>query len=211
MSVIGLSAVTTPSTPVSGNLKVWYNSTDKMLKMIDSTGTVFPISNVLQFSSESDQAIANALTSILHGTAYNNQSGYITAGTLLRYTICGSTATIVTAAQTINISYGANNDSSDTAIITFPTFNSANGTNVFKIVIELVIRTIGASATGYATMSLINASTTGIYTATSLIQSGTISTIDLTQGGRYFNVNYNSGSASTTTTFKTVSFEMIRK
>jgi hypothetical protein len=204
---------TTPATPASNVSVAFVSTADNINRMVDSSGVVTPLNNT-QVNSYvgTGAAVANTLTKIDAGIQVGANT--LTAGSIIRFTITGScTSGAGAGTQSFAVKFGSGNVVGDTSIGTILLSVTGSGSAIpFHAIIEVTIRSIGASGTIYGTFSLLNgdAATTGIYAKASTIQNlGSLQTINTTVTG-YFGLAYTSGNAATTTTFQQVVTELIR-
>jgi len=200
-----------PTTPASGISEFFVLSTDNLVKLIDSVGTVTLLNNhSISSTVASSGSIANTDTKISSGLLCSLNT--ITAGSLVKFTILGTCTSTAAGSQVFTIRYGSANTVADTSIATATFVAQTSGTTVaFSLSIYLTIRTIGSSGTVYGTASLVNQGTTGIYTLATgnAVLAGALA-INTTATG-YIGLSYISGNASTACTFQNVITELIRQ
>lgn len=148
-------------------------------------------------------AIANTDTKIL-ASDLAMQSSRLIAGSVIEIELHGTCTSTAAGAGTINIRYGTTGTTSDGLLQSF-TLGAAqtSGTSIpFKIKILITIRTSGASATSDGELELINQGTTGISTTATQVIRGTATNINTTTALTFLEADYQSGNASTATTFQ---------
>ena len=133
------------------------------------------------------------------------------AGTSFRFTIAG-TSTISTSAGTCQwrVRLGTNNSTSDGTIMDSGslTTGGVGGPIAFKIVLDLTIRTLGASATCYGTFTIFVENTTGgLVAALVRVINGTASTF-VTTNANYINIT-GVGSTNCSITVQTCQVEVV--
>jgi hypothetical protein len=93
------------------------------------------------------------------------------------------------------------------------TANAAtSGTNIpFTAIMELTVRTTGASATCYGYLTLINQGTTGIATAVARVSVGTFTAFNTTTASNIISATYKSAASTTTSTFQVAFVDFVNK
>lgn len=153
----------------------------------------------------------NTTETIIGGGASSRQllANQLVVGSSCRTTIFGTCTSTVANASTFRIRFGANGTTADTAILTATTGVAAtSGTNIaFAVIIEWIVRTIGASGTVSGTCTLINQGTTGISAAATQVIAMTVAAINTTVAS-FYTVTYQSAAVTTTSTFQNVANEL---
>lgn len=213
MSYLLFNNTTVPSTPASGKNYIYVLSSDQMVKMIDSTGTITPLNNhTISSIVTGSSGIADTDTKIGSGLLCTLNT--LTAGSLIRFIVTGTcTGAATPGASIFTVRYGSANTVADTAVCTFTLGTGASsGTNIsFRVVIDVTIRTIGGSGTVWGNLALINQGTTGLSTtATQSVEIGGTKAIATNATG-YIGLSFKSGGVGTTATFQNVITELIRQ
>ena len=155
-------------------------------------------------------AIANAETVIClsNGTMPQNR---LIPGTTARVIVNG-TYTGTNATQGIfRLRFGTAGTTADGQLASFTLAAPATtGTAVpFNIVIDITIRTSGATGTAYATLTLVNQGTTGISTTGTQVVVGSMSTLSTLLNKAILSLTYISGHINNTATFQTAAITFI--
>lgn len=132
----------------------------------------------------------------------------IVAGTRIRVTLIGTCTASAANASHFRIRIGTAGTTSDTAAYDMATSNSAtSGNNIpFRVVMDMVVRAPGASATSYGEYTIINQGVTGLSTANATTAIPTMTAFDTTAAD-FITVTYVSAVNTTTSTFQTASLE----
>lgn len=153
-------------------------------------------------------SILTASSGINTGEAIVVQTGALSAnrltvGSTIRATLFGTCTSSATNVSTFNLYIGTAGTTSDTKVLTAATgAAAASGTAVvFKAVLEMVMRTVGASATVVGTLTVLNQGTTGIATVVAQAITATPASFDTTAEGNIISVSYLSAASTTTSTF----------
>lgn len=126
------------------------------------------------------------------------------AGTTLRITFYGTCTSSAANASTFSVRIGTAGTTSDGLMVQCATANAAtSGTNIpFQAILEVVVRTTGASATCYGYLTLHNQGTTGIATAVTRVTVGTFTNFNTTTANNIISATYKSAASTTTSTFQ---------
>lgn len=192
------------STPPDG--LIIFNSTSKTFQ--------YRINSQWEEFGMQTNAITSATAAINTTETIIVQSPVLTANrfmtsTFIRITFTGTNTSSVANASTFRVRIGTAGTTADTLVFTATTGNSAaSGTNIaFRGQIDITIRTIGASATAYGTLTLNNQGSTGISTVLTQVINGTMSTFNSTNAN-FVSVSYLSAAATTTSTFQQAIIEI---
>lgn len=127
----------------------------------------------------------------------------LTVGSTIRATLFGTCTSSAANVSTFNLYIGTAGTTGDTKVLTAATgaaFTSGTAV-VFKAVLEMVMRTVGATASVVGTLTLFNQGTTGIATVVAQAITATPATFDSTVEGNIISVSYLSAASTTTSTF----------
>jgi hypothetical protein len=154
-------------------------------------------------ASIADQAISAATLTLLTGSLITAPPQGFQIGTVFRWTIDGISAAVGTAANIITVRCGTAGTTSDAAVATFTTGVGAAVADKFRIVIEVTIRTLGASATAKATCQVTGSTTAGAaggFIAQLLnVLDGTMATFNSTTANQFVHVCLTTGASKTAT------------
>lgn len=131
-------------------------------------------------------------------------------GSTIRFVVIGTCTATVANASTFRVLMGTNNSTSDTAVLTAAVTSAASGTAIpFRVEIIITCRSVGASASFYGAMTVLNNGVTGISSAAdaNLTVLGTMATVS-SLNALYVNLSYQSAAATTTSTFQVVSMSV---
>ena len=193
------------ATPPDGLLL--YNTTSKTYQ--------FRINgNWEEFGMQSN-AITAATAAINTAETIVVQSPVLTAGrfmtsTIIRAEFSGTCTASVANTSTFRIRIGTAGTTADGIVFSVTTAASAAaGTNIaFSGEIDIIIRTIGASATAFGYLTLWNQGTTGIATTSTQVIQGTMTAFNSTTAN-FVSLTYQSAAATTTSTFQAATIEII--
>ena len=134
-------------------------------------------------------------------------------GTSFRVTLFGTCTSTAANVSTFAIRIGTLGTTSDGLMLSAPTAVAVNsGTAIpFKVIIELTIRTIGASATCHGVLTLFNAGTTGIAAVLTQVVLPSFTSFNSTTASNIISVTYKSAATTTTCTFQDAFIEQIYK
>lgn len=169
------------------------------------------VPGVLSCNPLAQTAIVNAITQVTGSLIAIPPQG-LQVGTLIRWTISGTTTPTATATNIV-VRMGTAGTTADAAIATdAPT--SAAVTGVFKLVIELSIRTIGAAGagSGYCTFHYSSPlATGGIQGAVNVaIREATMAAFTTTTAQQYLSVSILTGAAGSSVTPRTCFVECLK-
>ncbi len=131
-------------------------------------------------------------------------------GSTIKVTILGTNTSSVGNASTFRLRMGPLGTIAETVQASAAITSAASGTTIpFKAVLELTVRTIGATGTLAGSLSVQNQGTTGIFTAAANVVVATVAALDTTVNN-YLTVTYQSAAATTTSTIQNVIIEVVR-
>lgn len=162
-----------------------------------------------QASIVADSAAINTTEAIIIKTPALAASRLI-AGSHIRITLTGTCTSTVANTSTFTLRWGTNGTTADATVAALVSSVAAvSGTNNgFRSVIDLTIRTIGASATSDAFMELLSDGNIGIVaTPNEKFVAGT--TFNSTTANGILSVAYKSAATTTTSTFKNAIIEVV--
>lgn len=127
----------------------------------------------------------------------------LSVGSTVRATLFGTCTATVANTSTFNLYIGTAGTTGDTKVLTATTAASAaSGSSiVFKAMLEMIMQTVGASASVVGTLTLYNAGTTGISTVLTQVITASPATFNSTVEGNIVSVSYLSAASTTTSTF----------
>lgn len=192
------------TTPPDGLLL--YNSTSKTFQYRIN-------SNWEEFGSQTNarttaSAAINTTETILVSSPVLTANRFM-ASTYITIIFSGTNTSSVAGTSTFRVRIGTAGTTADTLVFTATTANSAaSGTNIaFRGQIDITIRTVGATATAYGTLTLNNAGSTGISTVLTQVINGTMSSFDSTTAN-IVSLSYLSAATTTTSTFQQAIIEI---
>ena len=130
------------ATPASGVTAMYIDTIDKKLRRKDDTGYV---DTYVQNFSTTSQSLTAATRTYITGTNFKISSNKLQSGSMFRWTISLTKTAAGTAASTFDIAVGTNGTTGDTARVSFTKPAGTAIADEGKIVIEAVVRSIGAS------------------------------------------------------------------
>jgi hypothetical protein len=141
------------------------------------------------------------------------QANRLQAGTVIRVTWIGTCTSTAANISTFALRWGTAGTTADALLASAPTAAAAtSGTTIpFRAVMEVTIRTTGASATAYGTLSVENAGATGIATVTQQFIVATMTAINSTTANAILSATYKSAATTTTSTFQEAFIEVVTK
>lgn len=137
----------------------------------------------------------------------------LVAGTVIRITAIGTCTSTVGNTSTFSVRIGTAGSTSDGLMQQAVTSIAAiSGTNVpFRMIFEIIIRTVGSSATSYGYCTLFNTSITGISAQTTQIILPTFTNFNTTTANNIISLTYKSAAVTTTATFQIAFIEIVNK
>lgn len=189
-----------------------------------NTGAVFASAGVLWCSNGVNWIPLGPVTvaSALVGSfTFNTVSTYLTqpykvpantlaVGSTFRITICGTCTSTVANTVTAVVRIGTAGTTADTAVLSFGWLSAASGSNIpFKIEAIVTIRTLTASGTVQANISVMNSGTTGIAQQTNNVNgNGTTAAYNATVAN-FIGLSMSASAATTTMTINTATVEQV--
>ena len=136
--------------------------------------------------------------------------GTLNVGSLIRVTINGTCTSTNADVSTFTMRAGILGTTADASIATWVVTSSGSGTAIpFTVVINVTVRTLGASGTGYGTMSVQNTGVTGIAAVTNtVVASASAITALPTTTATFLDFSYVSAATTTTCTFQAATLEI---
>jgi hypothetical protein len=147
---------------------------------------------------------------VIPSTYLNNTLlGTLNVGSLIRATVIGTCTSSNADVSTFTLRMGTAGTTSDASIATWVVTSSGGGTNQpFRVVIEITIRTLGSSGTGYGLMTVTSTgAATGVSTGiqafpvTNVNSAAALSAVPTTTA-TYLDITYVSAASTTTCTFQ---------
>lgn len=177
-------------------------------------GAMYPLDIIPSGSAVGITAASGAINTtetVIAKTGTAMPAGRLLAGTTIRATWIGTCTATVANASTFSIRYGTAGTTSDGLLSQAVTAASAaSGTNIpFKAVLEVTIRTTGAAATSYGTLTLYNLGATGIATTAVQVIAATETNINTTTASTFLDATYVSAATTTTSTFQQAYIEVL--
>lgn len=134
----------------------------------------------------------------------------LSVGSTIRATLFGTCTATAANASTFNLYIGTAGTTGDTKVLTAATGSSATGTSIpFKAELEMIMRTVGATASVVGTLTVLNQGSTGIAAVVAQVLTATPATFDSTVEGNIVSVSYLSAATTTTSTFTQAYIESI--
>lgn len=188
------------------------NSSGTVGQYLMSDGTNFVLTNNSEASITSASSGINTSETVVVQTPAL-AANRLQAGTVIRATLMGTCTASASNASTFTCRIGTAGTTSDGAFYTGTTINSAtSGTNIpFKLVIEITVRTTGASATCYGNYTMMNQGTTGLSSLSTTVQTGSTATFNTTTASNIISFTYKSAASTTTCKFQEAFIEVIYK
>lgn len=142
--------------------------------------------------------------------AYSLPAGTLYVGAAFRIVILGTCTSTAANVSTLTIRLGTAGTTADTAVLAAVCTAAASGTGVpFRFEAIVTIRTIGATGTVTAGVSLVNSGVTGISNAAAVV-SGTGATAAVnTTVGNFLGASIKSAGTTTTSTITQATVEQI--
>ena len=136
--------------------------------------------------------------------------GTLNVGSLIRVTINGTCTSTNADVSTFTMRAGILGTTADASIATWVVTSSGSGTAIpFTVVINVTVRTLGASGTAYGTMSVQNTGVTGIAAVTNtVVASASAITALPTTTATFLDFSYVSAATTTTCTFQAATLEI---
>lgn len=178
--------------------------------LISASETTGPGNKTGQASIVADSAAINTTeTLIVKGAAI--QGGRLVVGSVIRVVMEGTCTSTVGNTSTFAIRIGTAGTTSDGIVFSGVTGVAATtGTaNPFRAVLEMTIRTVGASATATGVLTLENNGVTGISVTNTNIILPTMSAFNSTTAANIISATYKSAATTTTSTFKQAFIEVV--
>jgi hypothetical protein len=173
----------------------------------------FPVAadKVGQASNTSASSAINTTDTIIVKTPALAASRLL-AGTVIRIVLVGTCTSTAANISTFTVRWGTNGTTADGTVAAIATSVAAtSGTNTgFKAVIDLTVRTVGASATSEADMDLESDGNIGIV-ATQNVKLVAGTAFNTTTANGILSVSYKSAATTTTSTFQEAFIEFIYK
>lgn len=121
----------------------------------------------------------------------------LAAGTVIRVTIIGTDTSGNVGPSVLVLRFGtAGTTSDDTlAIVTFGASAGSGNGIPFKMTLDVTMRTVGATSTGYGYGTIINQGTTGISATATQVVAATMKTQNTTTASTYLTATLSSGNA----------------
>ena len=139
----------------------------------------------------------------------------LVAGTVLRVVMLGTCTASAANTSTFQIRIGTAGSTADTLVFSGVTATSATtGTAIpFRAILELTVRTTGASATamGFLTVETTGGTATGISIIPVQVILPTMTTFNTTTASNIISATYKSAATTTTCTFKEAFIEVVYK
>lgn len=137
----------------------------------------------------------------------------LAVGTVIRFTAIGTCTSSAANASTFSIRIGTAGTTSDGLMQqAVSSVAATSGTAIpFRMVFELVIRTIGTSATSHGFCTLFNTGTTGISAQTTQIILPTFTNFNTQTANNIVSLTYKSAATTTTCTFQISFIEIVYK
>lgn len=199
----------TPAAPAAGRVSAYADNTaNPGLRFIDDSGANKMITPVHNASTVS-QAIASTSRTFLAGSALAIPKNKLKIGSKMTWRFSVTKTAAGTAASTIDVCFGTNGSTSDTARISFtkPAGTAAADEAWFEI--DVVVRSIGASGVAVGTMRLIhNLSTTGHAQIPAVVVTTVSAGFDMTVADLIAGVCFTAG-ASDSLAFEQVQGELV--
>lgn len=131
-------------------------------------------------------------------------------GTKIRITLEGTSTSTAANTTTFTIRAGTAGTTADASVAAFATAAAGTtGTAIpFKVVIDFVVRTLGASGTGAGSMTLVANAATAIGGAVTNVVPGTTATLATTTA-TFLDITHVTAATTTTNTFQDVSIEVL--
>ena len=192
----------------------YYSGDDYLYFYDNSTFKRIPVSTNANIKIASATIAASAAlntTGTLVSIGIPIPKNTLVAGSTYEITLFGTCTSSNADTSTFTGRIGTLNTIADAALFTKTLASAGSGSNIpFCLKIRFTVRTIGATATIYGHIELMNEGTTGIYTAVTQVGALTsVSTHDST-ANNYLNISYVTNAVTTTTTFQNVIIQKIR-
>ena len=166
--------------------------------------TVYPTKTTIAAS-----AAINTTATYIAPTTFTIPANALAVGDAFRITIYGTNTSTVAGANTFTPRLGAAGTTADLALTTFVSTSAASGTNIpFVLVINVVVRAIGASGSVYTYGVLDNNGVTGISAITNVVNTWSAITVNTT-GALILGCSLATAATTTTTTIQNVIVQKI--
>jgi hypothetical protein len=213
MSRLILTKAATPSTPSSDTGTFFYDTTEEIFTQVDDTGTVRKMGQNSIYSRTGDTGAINTVETIIAG-GLNNAKIYansLRVGTTIRAVLEGTCTSTVANASTWRFRFGTAGTTSDGVLGSAATsVAAASGNNIpFECTLIFTVRTIGAAGTISGYVKLVNTGVTGISAVNAQVVELTPTAINTTVDN-WLSVTYVSAAATTTSTFKMATIEVVK-
>lgn len=185
-----------PTTPAAGNVVVFPDSTAKKLVALDEAGAVF--GRFARNFATASQGPGFASDTFVTNSGLIIPSFGLQAGMVARWYLTLSKTAAGTAAPTYVIQLGTNLSTADTDIVTLTGGAQTAATDNGLLVIQLLIRTAGASGNVVASASWDKTGASGVGFGTASVETASAGvTLDTTgRAGQSFSLSFNGGASA---------------
>jgi hypothetical protein len=176
----------------------------------DATGNAtWQAAPLITRSTVASSGAINTTATYIAPTTFSIPANTLAAGDVFRITIYGTNTSTAAGVNTFTPRLGALGTTADLALTTFASTSAASGTNIpFVLVINVVVRAVGASGSVYTYGVLDNNGVTGISAITNVINTGTAITVNTT-GALVLGCSLATAATTTTTTIQNVIVQKI--
>jgi hypothetical protein len=213
MSRLVFNANSAPSTPASGKAAIWFDSSDKLLKVTDDAATIRTYGQNSLHSIVAASAAINTTETIIVGGLNNARiyANQLKVGSVIRATLQGTCTSTVANASTWRFRLGTAGTTADGVIASAAnSVAAASGTTIpFEATLLMTVRTIGAAATLSGYLKLANTGVTGISAVTLQVVQATASAFNSTVDN-WLSATYVAAAATTTSTFQNAFIEVVK-
>lgn len=179
-------------------------------RLISASETLGPANKTGQISIAAASAAINTTETVIVKSGTLAASRLI-VGTVIRIVLTGTCTATVANTSTFTVRLGTAGTIADGAIATLVSgASAASGTTIpFRAEIVLTVRTVGASGTCVADMTLLNSGTTGIATVVAQVILPTNAAFNTTTASNIITCSYKSAATTTTSTFNQGTIEVV--